>query len=292
VAIHPVNGLSLCSGVGGLELGVSLALRGYRAVCHVEREAYAASVLVSRMADGSLAQAPIWGDVKTFDGRQWRGVVDIVTAGYPCQPFSISGVRRGESDPRHIWPDIARIIGETRPALIFAENVPGHLSLGFDNVVEDMEGMGYRTAAILATAWALGAPHIRERLFWLATDTAQRVDSRGDWGGGQAPFDSFSGACPADAHGVDLRDKQGGSWWADRTRAPAARDDGAEGHDGRYGESKSWGEAPPPICGMDDGVACRVDRLRATGNGVVPVVAAAAFRQLVRELREATDGKI
>ncbi|NEX48251.1 DNA cytosine methyltransferase [Pseudotabrizicola algicola] len=161
-------GLSLCSGAGGLDLGLVLAIPGYRAVGHVERETYAAATLVARMEDASLDRAPVWDDVGTFDGRPWRGAVDIVTAGYPCQPFSVAGKRRGADDPRHLWPHVARIIDEVRPPFVFLENVAHHLRLGFPEVASGMVGMGYRLAAGLFTAAEVGAPHKRERLFILA----------------------------------------------------------------------------------------------------------------------------
>lgn len=110
VAPRPLDILSLCSGGAGLDLGVELAVPGSRVVCFVEREVYAAAVLAARMEDASLPPAPIWSDLRTFDGKPWRGVVDCVTAGYPCQPFSLAGKRLGEKDPRHLWPEVARII--------------------------------------------------------------------------------------------------------------------------------------------------------------------------------------
>jgi len=161
-------GLSLCSGAGGLDLGLAVAIPGYRAVGHVERETYAAAVLVARMEDATLDQAPVWDDVASFDGRPWRGAVDIVTAGYPCQPFSVAGKRRGAEDPRHLWPHVARIIGEVEPPFVFLENVAHHLRLGFPEVAAGLVGMGYRLAAGLFTAAEVGAPHKRERLFILA----------------------------------------------------------------------------------------------------------------------------
>ncbi|PJN95976.1 DNA cytosine methyltransferase [Amaricoccus sp. HAR-UPW-R2A-40] len=161
-------GLSLCSGAGGLDLGLTIAIPGYRAVGHVERETYAAATLVARMEDASLDQAVVWDDVATFDGRPWRGAVDIVTAGYPCQPFSVAGKRRGADDPRHLWPHVARIIGEVAPPFVFLENVAHHLRLGFPEVASGLVGMGYRLAAGLFTAAEVGAPHKRERLFILA----------------------------------------------------------------------------------------------------------------------------
>ncbi|MRH22247.1 DNA cytosine methyltransferase [Rhodovulum strictum] len=161
-------GLSLCSGAGGLDLGLAIAIPGYRAVGHVERETFAAATLVARMEDASLDRAVVWDDVGTFDGRPWRGAVDIVTAGYPCQPFSVAGKRRGADDPRHLWPHVARIIGEVEPPFVFLENVAHHLRLGFPEVASGLVGMGYRLAAGLFTAAEIGAPHKRERLFILA----------------------------------------------------------------------------------------------------------------------------
>ncbi|KAA8607565.1 DNA methyltransferase [Salipiger aestuarii] len=161
-------GLSLCSGAGGLDLGLTIAMPGYRTVGHVERETYAAAILVARMEEAALDCAPVWDDVASFDGYPWRGAVDIVTAGYPCQPFSVAGKRRGADDPRHLWPHVARIIGEVGPPFVFLENVAHHLRLGFPEVAGGLVGMGYRLAAGLFTAAEVGAPHKRERLFILA----------------------------------------------------------------------------------------------------------------------------
>ena len=161
-------GLSLCSGAGGLDLGLTIAIPGYRTVGHVERETYAAAILVARMEETALDPAPVWDDVASFDGRPWRGAVDIVTAGYPCQPFSVAGKRRGADDPRHLWPHVARIINEVEPPFVFLENVAHHLRLGFPEVASGLVCMGYRLAAGLFTAAEVGAPHKRERLFILA----------------------------------------------------------------------------------------------------------------------------
>ncbi len=160
--------LSLCSGAGGLDLGLQIAMPYVRTIGLVERDAFAAAILVARMHDRSLDDAPIWDDVASFDGRPWRGAVDIVTAGYPCQPFSVAGKRKGADDPRHLWPHVARIIGEVEPPFVFLENVAHHLRLGFPEVASGLVGMGYRLAAGLFTAAEVGAPHKRERLFILA----------------------------------------------------------------------------------------------------------------------------
>ena len=170
-----MNGISLCAGIGGLELGISAAIPGFRVVCHVEREATAAAVLVARMEGGDISPAPIWDDIATFDGRPWRGRVDCISGGIPCQPFSSDGKRRGTDDERHLWPHALRIIREVGPEYVFIENVAGSVrDLGEGLVRPDLEQLGYRTAAGIFTAQEVGAPHRRERLFILAM--ADRAD--------------------------------------------------------------------------------------------------------------------
>lgn len=171
--------MSLCSGVGGLDLAVHLAVPRARTVVYVEREAYAAATLVARMEDETLDRAPVWDDLKSFDGRPWRGRVDCIVGGYPCQPFSVAGSRKGTADERHLWPWIATLIDEVQPALCFFENVPGHVALGLREVLEDIESLGYRVVGHdeaptfgLFTAKEVGAPHKRERLFILAVRVA------------------------------------------------------------------------------------------------------------------------
>ena len=167
-------GLSLCAGAGGIDLGLTLAVPGYRAVCYVERESYAAAMLVARMEDAALDAAPIWDCVESFDGYAWCGIVDILSAGYPCQPFSVAGKKLGDKDPRHLWPHIARIVNECEPPVCFFENVGGHLRLGFEQVHDDLCNLGYRVKAGLFTAAEIGAPHLRERLFILAYRNGER----------------------------------------------------------------------------------------------------------------------
>ena len=122
-----MNGLAVCAGYDGIGLSVSLVCPEYRTVCYVEREAYAAAILAAKMGDGSLAPAPIWDDLGTFDGRRWRGVVDIVTAGLPCQPYSSAGKRLGHADERAIWPRFLEVVEAVRAPLVFLENVPPFL---------------------------------------------------------------------------------------------------------------------------------------------------------------------
>jgi DNA (cytosine-5)-methyltransferase 1 len=147
-----INNLSLCSGGGGLDIGLELVLPTFRTVCWVEWEAFAIDFLATRMEESCLSPAPIWTDLRTFNGKPWCGTVDCLTAGYPCQPFSTAGKRGGADDPRHLWPSVYRVIGETQPSFVLLENVSGHTSLGAEQVIADLQGMDYETAAGLFTA--------------------------------------------------------------------------------------------------------------------------------------------
>jgi len=139
--------LSLCTGAGGLDLGVRMALPTARTVCCVEHEASAIELLATRMGEGRLDPAPIWSDLRTFDGHPWRGLVSGIIGGYPCQPFSVAGKQLGTADPRHLWPDVARIIREVQSQWCFFENVRGHVSIGLREVRADLL---YRPALLQA----------------------------------------------------------------------------------------------------------------------------------------------
>ena len=182
-----LNTLSLCSGVGMLEIGVSAAIArlGFdsRVVAYCERDAYASSVLLSRMEDSSLDPAPVWcGDLRDFDARPFRGLVDVVTAGLPCQPYSVAGKQTGLSDKRSFGdgegpiPQFLRIVSECRPALVFCENVPPWIRLGyFRPVGEKLCQLGYKIESpLFVTASSVGASHKRERVFVLAHAASER----------------------------------------------------------------------------------------------------------------------
>ena len=165
---RPRHGLSLCAGGGGLDLGLMLAELGFHTRAFVEWEDWPRTVLIAAQRAGYFAPAPIWDDLRSFDARPFRGAFDIVLAGYPCQPFSAAGKRGGADDPRHLWPEVARVIAECRPEWVFLENVPGHVSLGLETVLRELWDMGYTPAAGLFSAAEVGAPHQRMRIFILA----------------------------------------------------------------------------------------------------------------------------
>ena len=160
--------LSLCTGYGGIERGLELAGFEHRTVAHVEIEAFAAANLVAKMETGQLVPAPVWSDLKTLPAHCFRDRVDVLTGGYPCQPFSAAGLRKGAEDPRHLWPYIYDHIRTIRPVRCFFENVEGHISLGLREVIDDLEGLGYQTTWGVFSASEVGAPHQRKRVYILA----------------------------------------------------------------------------------------------------------------------------
>jgi len=177
-----ITHIGLCAGYGGIELGLSRAIPNLRSVALCEIEAFACANLVAKMEAGLMDAAPIWTDLKSFPWSEFRGRVDILTGGYPCQPFSAAGKRLGKEDPRHLWPFIADGIAAMRPSVCFFENVEGHISMGLSDVIEDLAGMGYRTTWGIFSAREIGAPHQRKRVFILAYDTSIRIQGhRADW---------------------------------------------------------------------------------------------------------------
>lgn len=191
MALHPrppVNIISLCTGGYGLDFGVDLAMPSARSVCLVEREAFAVSRLVSAMQQGLIHEAPVWSDARTFDGRPWRGLVDGVIGGIPCQPHSLAGRRRGADDPRDLWSTARRIIVQSGAWWCLIENVPGMLSAkgkvaGAKRVWRDLSRLGFTVEGGLFSAAEVGASHERARLFILGV--ADGV-GRGCWGEGDA----------------------------------------------------------------------------------------------------------
>ena len=285
--------LSLFSGYGGVERGVAAAIGGARAVCMVEREAFAIANMVAQMEAGAVAQAPIWTDVTTFDGKPWRGRVDILTGGPPCQPFSTAGKRKHTDDERWIWADVARIIGEVRPGVVFLENVPGLRKRGLSVMLRDLAAMGYDAEWGCFKASDAGAPHRRTRLFLLAYADREQLrqhQQRAQGGrvnlcdGGKAQ-PQHDGAKLADASGLGLsklrqaHDDNGGD-------APRHKPDGCHAFPPGPGDANGWrrwtraGGPQPGVCGGSHGAPDRVDRIRLLGNGVVPAQAALAFREL------------
>lgn len=170
--------LSLCPGFLGLERGLIRAIGPIRVAAYVEIEAFIIANLVAAMEQGILAPAPIWSDIKTLNGSIFRGKIDGIIGGYPCQPFSLAGQRGGTEDPRHLYPFISGIIKAAGPLFCFFENVSGHLTLGFPEVSADLRAMDYAVEAGIYSAEEAGAPQERDRLFILAIKSDWLENSR------------------------------------------------------------------------------------------------------------------
>lgn len=174
-----ITHISLCAGYGGIDIGLKRAIPNLRTICFSEIEAFPIANLVSKMEKGYLDTAPIWTDIKTFPWKEFRGVVDIVSGGFPCQPFSAAGKRNADTDERHLFPYILQGIRECQPSLVFLENVEGIISskLSGDgwsdpagtpvllHVLRELERVGYKATAGIFSASEVGAPHQRKRVF-------------------------------------------------------------------------------------------------------------------------------
>jgi len=234
-----MNELHLFAGAGGGILGGMLL--GHTTICAVEIEPYCREVLLQRQRDGILPKFPIWDDVTTFDGTPWRGKVDVVCGGFPCQDISSAGKGAGITGERSgLWGEMARIIGEIRPKYAFVENSPMLTLRGLDRVLGDLSEMGYDARWGVVGAYHVGAPHRRERVWIVAYSATSGLQ------GDKSRF-SFSTT----------------------SRAVQPLEHGAEG---------AFDDIPKPY-GLRSyhGMANSVDRIKAIGNGQVPLVAATAF---------------
>ena len=284
-----LNELALFAGAGGGILGGHLL--GWRTVCAVEFDAYAASVLVARQNDKTLEPFPIWDDVQTFDGRPWRGIVDVVSGGFPCQDISAAGKGAGITGERSgLWSHMARIIGEVLPRFVYVENSPMLVGRGLALVISDLTALGYDCRWGVLGADDVGAPHERKRLWLVANANGVRQlqpqgieqDERGRAGDG-----SQKTADPSSAQDhAERGDCKRGRNAMGRHQEAAQQDHGTTDHHGISGCRGSWWGSDPaddPKSGvgrMANGVAYRVDRLKAIGNGQVPAVAATAWQVL------------
>jgi DNA (cytosine-5)-methyltransferase 1 len=292
--------LGLFAGAGG-GLLASSHLLGWRTVCAVEIDHYCQSVLRQRQLDGGLPHAfPIWDDIRTFDGNPWRGRVDVVSGGFPCQDISSAGRRAGLAGDRSgLWFEMLRVVGEVRPCFVFAENSPNLRTNGLQTVLEGLAELGFDVGWGVLGAWHVGAPHRRNRMWIVAAhpdrsrerefaehaEMAGAPSARGDApdadrerpqrgspargrvdssGRGTAPDSGHA----SDAHDAALRLQQGRGGGEDGQGAAESRD------------TDWWGVHR--FAGVDDGDADRMGRVKATGNAQVPAVAALAWSVLHR----------
>jgi len=294
-----MNELALFAGAGGGILGGHLL--GWRTVCAVEWEPYAACILAARQNDGLLPSFPIWDDVQTFDGRPWRGIVDVISGGFPCQDISAAGKGAGIDGERSgMWREMARIIHEVRPRFVFVENSPMLTSRGLGTVLGDLAAMGFDARWGVLGAADVGAPHQRDRI-WIRANVAN-TNSKHDAMRGYGQNDaetmvrrrvyiggSVSNSGPRCEEGsrksCNVADTSEIGFPSPQTEQGLERGLGfAIGSLASGWWDREPGETPRTVerglGRMVNGVAARVDRLKAIGNGQVPLVAATAWEDL------------
>ena len=252
--------LHLFAGAGGGVLADLLL--GHTPVCAVEIEPYCQRVLLQRQRDGILPRFPIWGDVRTFDGKPWRGHVDIVAGGFPCQDISAAGKGAGITGERSgLWREQARIISEVGPRYVLVENSPRLTIRGLGTVLGDLATLGFDARWGILSAAQCGAPHLRERIWILAH--SRRFAGQGENIG-------RDGCCQLLPKTEDREASERGEDWKLSTLAPGIHPRGPA----------HWWRAQRAVDRSIDGMAYRLDRLRAAGNGQVPIVAATAWNLL------------
>lgn len=315
-----MNVLALCAGIGGLELGLHLAEPGASPVVFVEQDAFCRSVLAARWPG-----VPIWDDVTTFDGKPWAGGIDIITGGFPCQPWSVAGKRLGLLDPRWIWPSIARIIREVGPRFVFLENTPGLVTGGgLPLVLGSLAEDGFAVVWGSYECKGLGAAHLRKRVAILAYRPLEQLQGQERW---DLPRPMQSGLGMVSDLADSLREFFGRQQVAGGERGLQSEPEfhwsafgysdclgtgGLRLSDPRHPQAKgpSFGVWAPgrdadwaaiteelwpaeqPVRGVADGVPPRVElsrraRISALGNAYSPIVSAAAWTDLKDRLMAA-----
>jgi len=313
-----MNELALFAGAGGGILGGHLL--GWRTICAVEWEPYPASVLCARQNDGLLPSFPIWDDIQTFDGKPWQGLVDVISGGFPCQDISAAGKGAGIDGKRSgMWGHMARVVGEVRPKYVFVENSPMLVTRGLERVLGDLTALGYDTKWTVMGAANVGANHQRDRIWIKATaqsadtnlqssfakseikhDWPEESDASSKWGMGTSDATKTDMAYTRrklwetrDTTKLDSNSKIGSASllhnqsssagqisYANSTQRERMQRPQRTKPQHSYAGNSCWWQVEPDVGRMADGVAAGVDRLKAIGNGQVPLCAATAWRLL------------
>ena len=265
--------LDLFSGIGGFSLGLE-STGGFETVAFCDYDSYCQKVLRKHWP-----WVTIYDDVKELNSERLEAnghtKIDIITGGYPCQPFSIAGRQKGEQDPRHVWPEYFRLIQELRPTWVIGENVAGHIKLGLDTVLENLESEGYSARAFSISASSVGAVHQRERV-WIV---AHSGCSQRPWSffGNQDEDETREGdAYQFERSGstskVDVADSESSGrneFKADSEHSESASQEIPRDR-GSVSRGSAWWSVEPDVGRVAHGVPKRVDRLKSLGNSLIP----------------------
>lgn len=237
--------LDLFSGIGGFSLAAHWA--GIDTVAFCEKEPYCQKVLKKNFPD-----IPIFSDIKNLKRSDINGTIDIITGGFPCQPFSIAGRKKGTEDDRDLWPEMLRVIQEFQPTWIIGENVANFVNMAFQRTKTDLESEGYEVQPLILPACSVGAPHKRDRVWILAY--AQSIESY-----------ERTNAKHSETRGLQ---RSLGRKSSDAPNTKSIRQPGCEVE--QY--LRQW-QSEPTLGRVANGVPNRVDRLKSLGNAIVPQVA-------------------
>ena len=273
-----MNCMDLFAGIGGFALAERWM--GWETKVCVEIDPYCQRILKHH-----FPKSEIHGDIKTFDGTKYRGTIDLITGGFPCQPFSSAGKRKGTSDDRYLWPEMLRVIREVAPRWIVGENVRGLVNwsggLVFEQVCADLEAEGYEVQPFILPACAVGAPHRRERIWFVAYFNKCT----------EGPSRTSAGTFEQRSYNND-EPKEWREQTEQRFRCSDVLRNATDTNTGRFKEcwpkwftsrelTQDYGlTSEPGICRGDDGFPYRVDRLKALGNAIVPQVALQIFKAI------------
>lgn len=266
--------LDLFSGIGGFSYAAERLVGGFETVGFCEIDPYCQKVLKKHWPD-----VPIHEDVKELadEADRFRGLVDVVCGGYPCQPFSLASANReGQEDDRHLWPQMLRIIQATRPRFVIGENVAGHITLGLDNVLSDLEAENYTARAFVIPACAKDARHRRDRVWIVAHTSSGKRQSRAEKQGALREV-------PENGRKYDYSGGSSETYTANVTNTNSQRLQGQRQKSSRTSKEQCdvshpcWWAAEPAIPRVANGIPNRMDRIRSLGNSIVPQVAAEIF---------------
>ena len=273
---------SLFSGIGGFDLAAQWA--GWENMFSCEINEFCNKVLKKNFPNTLQYE-----DIRTTDFSIWRGRVDVISLGFPCQPFSTAGKRLGKEDERHLWPEGIRVIREVAPRWVVGENVRGLISwnggMVFDEVQADLEASGYEVQAFLLPACGVDAPHRRDRVWFVAHANAATASRQRKNGRGVLPLSKPEGSgvfCPQYAaypNQARLSERISTGFRSVQQKKRSC----AGGESARIYSAGNWDEFPtqPPVCGRNDGISNRVERIAALGNAIVPQVAYQIFKAII-----------
>ena len=313
--------LDLFSGIGGFSLGLEWA--GMSTVAMCEKDPYCRKILAKHWPDLTIHE-----DIRNLDGKKYTNAIDLVAGGFPCQPFSVAGKRKGADDDRHLWPEMLRVIKESKPRWVIGENVFGFINMALDDVQADLEREHYEVRKFVLPAVAVDARHRRDRIFLVAYSNSpavwnlperQEIGRNNVQAGRQAitPHDGPSQSMANTNSPWELQQKgdqqESWGWSGNSSEQDVANSHGTRGEAGLSGQ-ESWQEgnsgeldhqghqqswrkasrewpAEPCVGRVADGVPNRVDRIKGLGNAVVPQLIQAIGELVIKADREMRSGR-